>query len=79
MFNVEFKLMRILIELINWLRIAISPILIGVLMGGLVYLKMGDDGLVPGLVITATGGIVGVLWATKIWKKKRHYKLYFKN
>ena len=61
--------MRILIELINWLRIAISPLLIGVLIGGLVYLKMGDDGFVPGLLITAIGGIVGVIWATKIWKK----------
>lgn len=62
--------MRILIELINWLRIAISPLLIGVLFGGLVYLKMGDDGFVPGLLITAIGGIVGVIWATKIWKKQ---------
>lgn len=62
--------MRILIELINWLRIAISPLLIGVLIGGLVYLKMGDDGFVPGLLITAIGGIVGVIWATKIWKKQ---------
>jgi uncharacterized membrane protein YeaQ/YmgE (transglycosylase-associated protein family) len=62
--------MRILIELINWLRIAISPLLIGVLIGGLAYLKMGDDGFVPGLLITAIGGIVGVIWATKIWKKQ---------
>jgi hypothetical protein len=69
-FNAEFKPMRILIELLNWLRIAISPLLVGVLMGGLVYLKKGDDGLVPGMVITAIGGIVGVLWATKIWKKQ---------
>ena len=70
MFNAGLKPMKILIELINWLRIAISPLLIGVLMGCLVYLKMGHDGLVPGMVITATGGIVGVLWATKIWKKQ---------
>jgi hypothetical protein len=62
--------MRILIELINWLRIAISPTLIGALIGGLIYLKMGDDGFVLGIVTTALGGIFGVLWATKIWKKQ---------
>lgn len=66
----EYSLMKIFIELISWFRIAVSPTLIGTLIGGIVYLKMGDDGFVPGIVITAMGGIIGVLWATKIWRKQ---------
>jgi hypothetical protein len=58
------------IEIINWIRIAISPLLIGALIGGIVYLKMEDDGFVPSILITAIGGIIGILWATKIWRKQ---------
>lgn len=61
--------MKWFIEILSWLRIATSPLFLGILIGGLVYLKMGEAGFVPGIVITAIGGIVGVLWATKIWKK----------
>lgn len=70
MINAEYTLMKILTELISWFRIAVSPFLIGTLIGGIVYLKMGEEGFVPGIVITAIGGILGLLWATKIWKKQ---------
>ncbi|MES2478520.1 MAG: hypothetical protein V4561_05510 [Bacteroidota bacterium] len=62
--------MKIVIELINWLRIAISPTLIGALIGGLIYLKMGEDGFLLSIFTTVIGGIIGMLWATKIWKKQ---------
>lgn len=62
--------MKNLIEIISWLRIAISPTLIGALIGGIIYLKMGDDGFLPGIFATVIGGIFGVLWATNIWKKQ---------
>lgn len=62
--------MKILTELISWFRIAVSPFLLGTLIGGIVYLKMGEEGFVPGIIITAIGGIIGVLWATKIWSKQ---------
>lgn len=62
--------MKNLIEIISWLRIAISPTLIGALIGGIVYLKMGEDGFVPSMSIISIGGIIGVLWATKIWRKQ---------
>jgi hypothetical protein len=62
--------MKNLIEIISWLRIAISPTLVGALIGGIVYLKMGEDGFVPSMIIIAVGAIIGVLWATKIWRKQ---------
>lgn len=70
MINTEYSLMKFIIELISWFRIAVSPFLIGTLIGGIVYLKMGEEGFFPGIVITAIGGIIGVLWATKIWSKQ---------
>lgn len=62
--------MKILIEVLNWIRIAISPTLIGALIGGIIYLKMGEDGFALGISITTIGGIIGLLWATRIWRKQ---------
>jgi FtsH-binding integral membrane protein len=64
------KLFLFVIELINWLKIVFSPLLIGVVIGIAVYINKPDTtGLYTGILIATLGLIIGVIWATYIWKK----------
>jgi hypothetical protein len=66
-----FKVIAFLIEILNWLRIALSPTLIGGILGGIVYLNFPNSvGLAIGVGILFTGILAGVTWATNVWKKK---------
>ena len=66
-----FKVFEFITEVIGWLQIATSPFLIGVGVGALVYFSNpSSTRLILGILIALTGLIVGIVWATKIWKKK---------
>ena len=58
-------------ESMGWLQIVASPSLIGIVTGFIVYLAMPDfSGAIIGISIAALGLIVGITWATRVWKRK---------
>jgi len=58
-------------EVMGWLRIVVSPLLVGIVIGALVYFSKPDTTrLLIGVSIVILGLIVGIIWATKVWKKK---------
>ncbi len=65
-----FKFLETFIEIICWIQIAISPTLIGAIIGTIVYLKYRNNyGILGGSSITLIGLVIGIIWATRIWKK----------
>lgn len=67
-----FKIFELITELIGWLEIMISPTLIGVIIGIIVYLNFPNTtGKVIGISIGILGLLIGVIWATKIFKSKK--------
>lgn len=57
-----------LAEVIGWIKIAISPLLIGMAIGAGVYLYSPTPvGIIIGKYCIAIGLIAGILWATHIW------------
>ena len=64
-----YKFWAFIIEAIGWLQIVASPLLIGFGTGAVVYFSKPDTTrLVIGISISALGLIIGIVWATKIWK-----------
>jgi hypothetical protein len=58
-------------EIFGWLQIVASSLLIGVAVGFIIYiLKPGKPGLIIAISVAALGLIVGIILATRIWKKK---------
>ena len=65
-----FKFFKYGIEILNWLRIVASPTIIGGVIGAIIYLAYPNPVmLVIGIVVAANGLVVGIIWATKVWKK----------
>lgn len=57
-------------EVIGWISIALSPLLLSILLGFMIYsFKPGSTSFVIGILLTCMGLITGILWATNIWKK----------
>ncbi len=57
------------LEAIAWLQIVASPLLIGVLIGAGVYFPdPSPTRFVLGVAIVVLGLVIGILWATRIWR-----------
>lgn len=68
-----------IIEVLGWIQIVASPLFIGVVIGFIVYLNIeGSNGLLIGISIAALGLIIGVIWATRAWRKKGTIELLSK-
>lgn len=66
-----FKFLETLFEVIGAIRIALSPIIIGLGIGAIVYYANPTNGrLLLGIIIILAGLITGVIWATRIYKSK---------
>ena len=66
-----FKIFEWLTEAAGWLRIVASPLLIGLGIGAIIYFPDPNrTRLIIGISFVFPGLIVGILWATKIWKSK---------
>lgn len=64
------KLIEFITEVVGWLQIVASPLLIGLSIGTIVYVSNPSTArLVFGISIAALGLIIGIIWATNIWKK----------
>ena len=56
---------------IAWLEIVASPLFVGLIIGFLVYLKYPTlVGLIVGISIATLGLIIGIILATRIWRKR---------
>jgi hypothetical protein len=67
----NFKIFEFITELIGWLQIVASPLLIGGIIGAIIYFsRPSTTRLVIGIIVTTVGLVLGVIWATKKWKRK---------
>lgn len=65
-----FKFLKGFIEVIQGVRIVLSPTLIAVLVALLVFQQLPNSkGFMAGIVIILIGLIIGIVWAVRIWKK----------
>ena len=64
------KILEFITELFGWIQIVFFPSLIGLVVGAIVFYYMPDNvGLTIGIVIAIVGLVVGVIFATRVWKK----------
>lgn len=58
-------------EVLGWMQIAVSPFLIGLVIGFFVYISIQSFfSLILGIIISIIGLIIGIVLATKIMKTK---------
>ncbi len=66
-----FKIFRYITEAIGWLQIVASLLPIGLGIGAAIYFpNPTTTRLIIGISIATLGLIIGILWASKIWKTK---------
>ena len=60
-----------LVEIIGWIQIMASPFIIGLLIGVVIYFsRPGKLTMIIGIVVTLAGLCIGIMWATRVWRKK---------
>lgn len=65
------KLFECITEIIGWLQIVASPLLIGLGIGAYIYFSEPTLlRLIIAIIISTTGLVVGIIWANKVWKTK---------
>lgn len=65
-----------LTEIFGWIQIMLSPTLVGLLLGGLFYLKSPNTlGAILGFIIALIGFVIGIIWATRV--KKNNGTIWF--
>ncbi len=58
-------------EVMGWLQIVASPFLVAVILGAIIYFpKPTTTRLFLAVAIVTTGLIVGIIWATRVWRRK---------
>ncbi|MNQ64207.1 hypothetical protein D3C85_786210 [compost metagenome] len=63
------KIFELITEIVGWVQIALSPTLIGLGTGYIVYYNFENTfGLICGVVLTIIGLIFGIILATKKFK-----------
>lgn len=66
-----FRVFEFITEVIGWLQIVASPLLIGLAVGAIIYFSdQTTTRLLIGIAVATGGLIVGIVWATKQWKGK---------
>ena len=69
--NEKFNFFELATEIFGWLQIFASPFLIALAVGFIIYLSMpGKLGIIIAILVAVLGLIIGIIWATKTWKKK---------
>ena len=65
------KILEWLTSFIAWLQIVFSPLFFGVVLGLIVYgIYPTITGLVLGIAIAVLGLPIGIIFATRVWKKR---------
>jgi hypothetical protein len=58
-------------EIIGWLQIVASPLLAASILGAIVYFSNPNTPrLIIAIVIVLVGLTIGIIWATRVWRKK---------
>ena len=58
-------------EIVGWLQIVASPLLFGLIIGTCIYLSDPTTlRLVIGIGVALIGLIIGIVFATRVWKKQ---------
>lgn len=66
------KVLAKIIEVFGWLRIMASPLLIGLVIGVIIYdYNQNITGAIISISVAILGLIIGIIWATKVWKSKQ--------
>lgn len=71
-----YRILTLLLNIVDWLKVAIFPFAIGFGIALIpILLHPCSKTVKLGLIIVTLGGIFGIIWATKIWlsKKPKHY------
>lgn len=59
------------VEILGWFRIVASPLFLGIIAGIVIYgFKPDNSGLLIGAIVVILSLIIGIIWATKVWKKQ---------
>ncbi len=67
----SMKILKYFIEILFWLRIVASPTIIGCVAGFLIWKGVGETkGMLFGSIVALCGLVIGIIWATRIWKKQ---------
>ncbi len=63
------KRKTILLEILGWLQIAVSPLLIGLVLGCCIYYFIPSCiGILLFSIVALVGLIIGIIWATTVSK-----------
>lgn len=66
-----FRIFELIMESIGWLQIVASPLLMGLIVGAIIYFPNPTaTKLVLGIIVATLGLVIGVIWAIKQWKGK---------
>lgn len=57
-------------EIIGWVRIMLSPLIIGAVLAAIVYtLFQNTAGIIIGVILIIAGFVIGIWLANRAWKK----------
>ena len=63
------KIFERVIEIVGWLQIVLSPTLIGIGIGlAICFNYQNLLGIIVGILFAISGLIIGIIWATKVYK-----------
>ena len=66
-----FRVFEFITEAIGCLQIVASPLLIGLIIGAIIYFtEPTTTRLIIGIIVAVAGLLVGIIWAIKQWKGK---------
>ncbi|MFZ4796911.1 MAG: hypothetical protein ACOYMA_05420 [Bacteroidia bacterium] len=65
------KIFHFILELFSWLKIIASTFIIGSIIGLIIYTNFDNkSGFIVAISFAIFGLIIGIIWATIIWKKQ---------
>lgn len=60
-----------IVQMLFWLRLVCSPLLVGAFIGALIYFNIPNAlGITLAIVLAALGLVAGILWARRVSKKQ---------
>ena len=65
------RVFEYIMEIIGWLQIVASPLLIGLGIAAFIYFpNPSETRLIIAIIVAVLGLVIGIVWANRIWKTK---------
>ena len=65
------RVFEYIMEIIGWLQIVASPLLIGLGIAAFIYFPNPTEiRLIIAIIVALLGLVIGIVWANRIWKTK---------